>query len=93
MEVFLQQIKVTDSSHTGWELHHDIFQQMQARNPLGARQAARRLIKHTLLDSRKHLSPSFLATAVATLDTTFGIPCYPGVTEAKGLVSETAPND
>jgi DNA-binding FadR family transcriptional regulator len=56
MEVYLQQIKVTDSSNTGWELHHDIFLQIQARNPLAARQAARRLMRMTLLDSRKALT-------------------------------------
>ena len=28
----------------------------------------------------QHLSPAFLADAVATLDGVFGIPCYPGVT-------------
>jgi integrase len=29
----------------------------------------------------QHLSPAFLADAVATLDGVFGIPCYPSVTE------------
>jgi DNA-binding FadR family transcriptional regulator len=55
MEVFLQQIKVTDTSHLGLNLHRDIFKEIKARNPLGARQAARRLMKATLIDSRKTL--------------------------------------
>ena len=33
----------------------------------------------------QHLSPSFLADAVATLDGVFGLLCYPGVTEQKSL--------
>jgi integrase len=41
----------------------------------------------------QHLSPSFLASAVATLDGTFAIPCYPGVTETKALESAAAAND
>jgi len=56
MEVFLQQIKVTDTFNTGWEAHQNIFIEIQARNPVGARQAVRRLMKMTLLDSRKALS-------------------------------------
>jgi DNA-binding FadR family transcriptional regulator len=54
-EVFLQQIKLTDSYDTGWELHRSIFEEIRARNPIGARQAARRLMKRTLSDSRKAL--------------------------------------
>lgn len=56
MEVFLQQIKVTNTFNTGWEAHRHIFLEIQARNPVGARQAVRRLMKLTLLDSRKALS-------------------------------------
>ena len=41
----------------------------------------------------QHLSPSFLASAVATLDGTFAIPCYPGVTEIKVLEGGAAAND
>lgn len=33
----------------------------------------------------QHLSPSFLADAVATLDGVFGVLCYPGVTQTKTL--------
>jgi len=38
----------------------------------------------------QHLSPAFLADAVARLDTVFGFPCYPGVTEARQLGGATA---
>ncbi len=54
-EVYLLQIKLTDSSRTGWDLHHDIFLQIQDHNAVGARQATRRLMKATLEDSRKAL--------------------------------------
>lgn len=54
-EVFLQQIKLTDSYDTGWDLHRSIFEEIRARNPIGARQAARRLMKQTLSDSRNAL--------------------------------------
>jgi DNA-binding FadR family transcriptional regulator len=56
MEVFLQQIKVTNTFNTGWEAHRNIFIEIQAHNPVGARQAVRRLMKITLLDSRNALS-------------------------------------
>ena len=55
MEVFLQQIKVTDTLNLGLDLHRDVFKEIKARNPLGARQAARRLMKVTLSESRKAL--------------------------------------
>lgn len=56
MEVFLRQIKVTNTFNTGWEAHRQILVEIQAHNPVGARQAVRRLMKMTLLDSRKALS-------------------------------------
>lgn len=55
MSVFLLQIKLTDSFHTGLGMHRDIFLQIKARNPVGARQAVRRLMKRTLNDSMKAL--------------------------------------
>ncbi len=55
MSVFLQQIKLTNSFNTGIALHRGIFEQIRARNPVGARQAVRRLLKRTLDDSRKAL--------------------------------------
>ena len=55
MEVFLQQIKLSDSFNTGWEHHRDILLEIQARNPIGARQAVRRLMKITMADSRAAL--------------------------------------
>jgi GntR family galactonate operon transcriptional repressor len=55
MSVFLQQIKLTNTATMGIELHHDIFEQIRARNPVAARQAVRRLMKSTLQDSRRVL--------------------------------------
>jgi len=46
---------ITNSYDTGWELHRSISQEIRARNPIGARQAVRRLMKQTLSDSRKAL--------------------------------------
>lgn len=56
MEVYLQQIKLTNSFNTAWEQHREVFVEIQARNPVGARQAVRRLMKTTLTDSRKALN-------------------------------------
>jgi GntR family galactonate operon transcriptional repressor len=55
MSVFLQQIKLTNTATMGIDLHHDIFEQIRARNPVAARQAVRRLMKSTLQDSRRVL--------------------------------------
>lgn len=55
MSVFLQQIKLTNSFHPGLEMHRHIFEQIQGRNAVGARQMVRRLMKNTLEDSRKVL--------------------------------------
>jgi DNA-binding FadR family transcriptional regulator len=54
MSVFLQQIKLTNFN-TGLDMHRDIFTEIQTRNPIGARQAVRRLMKNTLQDSRRAL--------------------------------------
>jgi DNA-binding FadR family transcriptional regulator len=54
MSVFLQQIKLTNA-FIGIEMHHDIYAQIRARNPVAARQAVRRLMKSTLEDSRRIL--------------------------------------
>jgi integrase len=40
----------------------------------------------------QHLSPAFLADAVGTLDSVFGVPCYPSVTETKQLTDGVAAN-
>ena len=53
--VFQQQIKLTNSYDTGWESHNQVFLEIRARNPIGARQAVRRLMKQTLSDSRHAL--------------------------------------
>lgn len=55
VSVFIQQIKLTDSFHMGLAEHHTIFDQIRLHNPVGARQAVRRLMKRTLDDSRKAL--------------------------------------
>ena len=55
MSVFLLQIKVSDTFHTAFSLHGNILEQIRAKNPVGARQAVRRLMKRTLDDSRKAL--------------------------------------
>jgi DNA-binding FadR family transcriptional regulator len=56
MSVFLQQIKVSDSFSTALKMHWQIFEHIQGRNPVGARQAVRRLMKRTLDDSRRALA-------------------------------------
>jgi len=53
--VFTQQIKLTDSFHMALAEHHRIFDEIRSHNPIGARQAVRRLMKRTLEDSRKAL--------------------------------------
>lgn len=53
--VFLQQIKLTNTAFIGLKLHREIFEQIQARNPVAVRQAVRRLMKMTLEDSRRVL--------------------------------------
>ena len=55
MEVFLQQIKLTASFSVGLELHRNIYAEIRSRNPVGARQAVRRLMKLTLADCRNAL--------------------------------------
>jgi DNA-binding FadR family transcriptional regulator len=37
-------------------MHWQIFENIEGRNPIGARQAVRRLMKRTLEDSRKALA-------------------------------------
>lgn len=55
MSVYLQQIKLTNSFNPGLAMHNHIFEQIRARNAVGARQAVRRLMKRTLEDSRRTL--------------------------------------
>jgi GntR family transcriptional repressor for pyruvate dehydrogenase complex len=55
MEVLSQQIKLTNAFNLGLESHRAVLKQVRARNPVGARQAMRRLIKQTLADCRKAL--------------------------------------
>ena len=55
VSVFVRQIMLTNSFHTGVPEHRHIFNEIRAHNPIGARQAVRRLMKRTLEDSRKAL--------------------------------------
>jgi DNA-binding FadR family transcriptional regulator len=71
MSLYLQQIKLTDTFHPGLDLHQSIFMEIRQRNSVGARQAVRRLMKHTLDDSRRALKnmPKFeseLATSASS---------------------------
>lgn len=52
-EVFVQQIKVTDTLNVGVEYHQDIFTAICKGNPVAARQAVRRLMRYTMQDVRK----------------------------------------
>ena len=54
-EVVNQQIKLTNSYDMGLESHREIFAEIRSHNPVGARQAVRRLMKQTLSDCRKAL--------------------------------------
>jgi DNA-binding FadR family transcriptional regulator len=55
-EVFLRQIRLTASFSLGIELHQAIFDEIAQGNPVGARQATRRLMKFTREDSLRALS-------------------------------------
>jgi len=46
-QVFIQQIKLTNSFSVGLELHRNIFEQIRRGDPVGARQAVRRLMRST----------------------------------------------
>jgi GntR family transcriptional repressor for pyruvate dehydrogenase complex len=46
-QVFIQQIKLTDSFSLGLELHRQIYEQIRRGDPVGARQAVRRLMRST----------------------------------------------
>jgi GntR family transcriptional repressor for pyruvate dehydrogenase complex len=51
-QVYLQQIKLTDSFSVGVELHRQIFEQIQRGDPVAARQAVRRLMRSTGEDAK-----------------------------------------
>jgi GntR family transcriptional regulator, transcriptional repressor for pyruvate dehydrogenase complex len=55
-QVFIQQIKLTDSFTVGVELHRQIYQHIAKGNPVGARQAVRRLMQSTRTHMRTALS-------------------------------------
>jgi DNA-binding FadR family transcriptional regulator len=54
-QVYIQQIKLTDSYSVGVELHRQIFEQIQRGDPVAARQAVRRLIRSTGEDAKAAL--------------------------------------
>ena len=51
--VFIQQIRLTNSYTVGVELHRSVAEEIRSGNPVGARQAVRRLMRNTLEYSRK----------------------------------------
>jgi GntR family transcriptional repressor for pyruvate dehydrogenase complex len=53
MAVFVQQVKLTDSYDIGADLHVRIAEEIEKGNSVGARQAVRRLMRHTLEDGKK----------------------------------------
>jgi DNA-binding FadR family transcriptional regulator len=54
-EVIIRQIMLTDSYRTGLDLHRSVYEAIRQRNPVAARQAVRRLIKHTFDDTKRAL--------------------------------------
>lgn len=54
--VFIQQIRLTNSYTIGLDLHRKIADEIRKGNPVGARQAVRRLMRDTLEHSRKALN-------------------------------------
>lgn len=54
-QVFLQQIKLTDSYEVGVDRHRHIFDQVSKGDPVAARQAVRRLMRNTRADAKKAL--------------------------------------
>jgi DNA-binding FadR family transcriptional regulator len=51
--VFIQQIRLTNSYTAGMDLHRSVAEEIRKGNPVGARQAVRRLMRNTLEYSRK----------------------------------------
>ena len=54
-EVYIQQIKLTDSYTVGIDLHRNIFEQVRKGDPVAARQAVRRLMRTTREDTKRAL--------------------------------------
>ncbi len=51
--VFVQQMKLSNSYSVGLELHYRIAEEIEKGSAVGARQAVRRLMRHTLEDAKK----------------------------------------
>jgi DNA-binding FadR family transcriptional regulator len=54
-QVFVQQMKLSDSHSVGIDLHREIFEKISKGDPVAARQAVRRLIRSTRNDVRTAL--------------------------------------
>ena len=54
-QVYLQQIKLTDSYEVGLDLHRAIYDQVSKGDPVAARQGVRRLMRTTRADVKKAL--------------------------------------
>lgn len=54
-QVYLQQIKLTNSYEVGLDMHRYIFDQVSKGDPVAARQAVRRLMRSTRADVKKAL--------------------------------------
>lgn len=55
-QVFMRQIKLTDSFHVGVDLHRNVFEQIRKGDPIAARQAVRRLMRSTREHTKAALS-------------------------------------
>jgi len=53
--VFIQQIRLTNTYTLGLDLHRNVAEEIRKGNPVGARQAVRRLMRNTLEHSRRAL--------------------------------------
>jgi DNA-binding FadR family transcriptional regulator len=57
--VFVQQVKLTNSYEVGVDQHRQIYEKIAKGDPIGARQAARRLMEST----RKHVKAALQVLA------------------------------
>ncbi len=67
-QVFIQQIKLTDSYTVGVDLHRQIFEQIKKGDPVAARQAVRRLMRSTREHTAKALAIFFSANGLDTTE-------------------------
>jgi DNA-binding FadR family transcriptional regulator len=55
-QVYIQQIKLTDSYTLGLEQHRQVFEQIAKGDPVGARQAVRRMMRSTREHTKRVLT-------------------------------------